>query len=253
MFRLVIFTSLFLYCFGAVHFATRTGYDGRIVGGSPANITNYPYQVSLEYRLLHDCGASVISVNWAVTAAHCTHDRPPSLIRLRAGTSLKGIGGSLHPASEIVEHPEYWNADYDIAVIKVSVPFEFRESVQPIPMNSVNLPFGTQVVVTGWGRLQTGGTSQSQLQQVQVNVMDYEECNSAYWEYEGITPRMLCAGVTAGGKDSCQGDSGGPLMANGKLSGIVSWGDDCGRAGFPGVYTNVAVLKNWVTSVTGVE
>jgi hypothetical protein len=25
----------------------------------------------------------------------------------------------LHPASEIVVHPDYWNADYDVAVIKV--------------------------------------------------------------------------------------------------------------------------------------
>jgi trypsin len=64
---------------------------------------------------------------------------------------------------------------------------------------------------------------------------------------------MFCAGVPAGGKDSCNGDSGGPLVANGTLSGIVSWGDDCGRPGFPGVYANVAVLKSWVTSVTGIE
>lgn len=38
-------TGLLFKFAGAVHFATRTGYDGRIVGGSPANITNYPYQV----------------------------------------------------------------------------------------------------------------------------------------------------------------------------------------------------------------
>jgi trypsin len=138
-------------------------------------------------------------------------------------------------------------------LLQVSVPFEYSDSVQPIPMSSLTPPAGTPVVVTGWGRLRTGGTSPTQLQQVQVNVMDYEECDSAYWEYGGITARMLCAGVPAGGKDACQGDSGGPLVTAGRLSGIVSWGDDCGREGFPGVYTNVAVLKSWVTSVTGVE
>jgi hypothetical protein len=43
----------------------------------------------------------------------------PMLIRLRAGSSIRGVGGTVHPASEVITHPEYWNADYDIAVIKV--------------------------------------------------------------------------------------------------------------------------------------
>jgi trypsin len=136
---------------------------------------------------------------------------------------------------------------------QVSEPFEYSDSVQPIRMSSVTPATGTPVVVTGWGRLSNEGTTPSQLQQVNINIMNYEECDSAYWEYGGITTRMLCAGVPAGGKDSCQGDSGGPLMANGELAGIVSWGDDCGREGFPGVYSNVAVLKSWVTSVTGIN
>jgi trypsin len=140
-----------------------------------------------------------------------------------------------------------------VFVGQVSVPFEYSESVQPIAMSPVALPTGTPVVITGWGRLSDGGASPSQLHQVLVNVMDYDECDSAYWEYGGITTRMFCAGVPAGGKDSCNGDSGGPLVANGKLHGIVSWGDECARAGFPGVYANVAVLKSWVTAVTGVE
>jgi trypsin len=120
-------------------------------------------------------------------------------------------------------------------------------------MSPVALTTGTPVVITGWGRLSDGGTAPSQLHHVLVNVMDYDECDSSYWEYGGITTRMFCAGVSEGGKDSCNGDSGGPLVAYGKLSGIVSWGDECAREGFPGVYASVAVLKSWVTAVTGVE
>jgi trypsin len=64
---------------------------------------------------------------------------------------------------------------------------------------------------------------------------------------------MICAGVPGGGKDACQGDSGGPLVVDGQLVGIVSWGVGCAEADFPGVYSNVATLRRFVTEETGVQ
>jgi len=64
---------------------------------------------------------------------------------------------------------------------------------------------------------------------------------------------MICAGVTGGGKDACQGDSGGPLVVGDKLVGIVSWGVGCAEARYPGVYSNVATLRSFVTDTTGVQ
>lgn len=46
--------------------------DGRIVGGQPGNIEDFPYQVSLERSGRHTCGASILSATSCVTAAHCT-------------------------------------------------------------------------------------------------------------------------------------------------------------------------------------
>ena len=63
---------------------------------------------------------------------------------------------------------------------------------------------------------------------------------------------MICAAVDGGGKDACEGDTGGPLVVNGILVGIVSWGIGCGQPGFPGVYTDVAALRSFVTDQTGV-
>lgn len=57
----------------------------------------------------------------------------------------------------------------------------------------------------------------------------------------------------SGGKDSCVGDSGGPIVYEGKLYGIVSWGLGCGMANYPGVYTNISVVLEWIADTMGVS
>ena len=70
-----------------------------------------------------------------------------------------------------------------------------------------------------------------------------------------LPPGWLCAGGEAG-KDACSGDGGGPLVCPAPapdtpprpmvLAGLVSWGVGCGRAGVPGVYTNIATYVVWI-------
>jgi hypothetical protein len=45
-----------------------------------------------------------------------------SRVQFRAGSSRRGTGGSIHPASELIAHPQYdyYTVDFDIAVARVS-------------------------------------------------------------------------------------------------------------------------------------
>ncbi|CAG0924768.1 unnamed protein product [Notodromas monacha] len=83
------------------------------------------------------------------------------------------------------------------------------------------------------------------------------DCEDAYG-WTNIYDGMLCAGYYAlGGVDACQGDSGGPMTCpledgTNVLAGIVSWGTGCARPGYPGVYSEVAYLREWIHEKIGV-
>ena len=99
--------------------------------------------------------------------------------------------------------------------------------------------------------LTIGGSSPNNLQYVRVPAITNSQCNAAYGG--GITSSMLCAGYpNVGGKDSCQGDSGGPYVCNDNgnpvIAGVVSWGNGCAHADFPGVYARVTTVLNWIQS-----
>ncbi|KAJ9061691.1 Testisin [Entomophthora muscae] len=64
----------------------------------------------------------------------------------------------------------------------------------------------------------------------------------------------LCALQIGGQADSCQGDSGGPLIArvcgHWILVGIVSFGQSCGLATAPGIYTRVSAFPLFIKDHT---
>merc|ERR1719495_405076 len=67
---------------------------------------------------------------------------------------------------------------------------------------------------------------------------------------------MICAGYPGvGEKDACQGDSGGPFVCNkgGKavIAGVVSWGNQCALADYPGVYARTTYVLDWIKENMG--
>ena len=145
---------------------------------------------------------------------------------------------------------------FDAALITVDRPFRFNQFVQPVclPAKEHELPGGTMVTVSGFGRLKYQGNIPDSLQYVTIPVVENEECNSFFERNDTkVYDDMLCAGYKSGNEGSCNGDSGGPLVffnqstdvrqSQAVLYGIVSWGFYCNHLS---VYSKVSNFVEWV-------
>ncbi|CAG9766752.1 unnamed protein product [Ceutorhynchus assimilis] len=224
----------------------------RIVGGNDANIADYPYQVSILMYGEHSCGGSIITKDFILSAAHCFHDESRvSQFGVRVGSSLRTSGGQMFKVKKISSHPgfNYDTFDNDVAVLELASSLTFGTGVQPIQLPSASTSFvnGQNSVATGWGLTSDNGDLATILQVVTVPLITTTSCQNSYSYGSAITPRMICAG--SAGKDSCTGDSGGPLVSNGVQLGIVSWGQICGAAATPGVYTKITEFLPYINNI----
>jgi len=229
-----------------------------IVGGVVvSSATKYPYQASYMTGNNLKCGGSIINNWYVLTAAHCVASATPANERVSVG-SLR-FSGSVSPAPQYhkvvraTKHPSYNSGtiDFDVAFLELETPITYTTSAQPVRLAPASSPQfeGEIASVTGWGTTSEGGSISQVLREVEIPVISNTQCRN-YYGASSITNQMVCAYVTGGGKDSCQGDSGGPAVIGSGTArlqiGIVSWGQGCARNGYPGVYTRVSSVYNWI-------
>lgn len=121
-----------------------------MVAGRDADIADWPGMASLQTvsgnRVYHECGATMIAPDWALTAAHCvelarieptgraaqyTRERNGRLTRLGTMAVAAGLGDltvipphSVFPVAEVLIHPDYepgaLERGHDIALLRLA-------------------------------------------------------------------------------------------------------------------------------------
>ncbi|XP_034487843.1 trypsin [Drosophila innubila] len=234
----------------------------KVVGGYPVGIDVVPFQVSIRLRYYeelefgsgHMCSGSVISQRVVCSAAHCFAENDTYPAQYRDPENYVVVAGSSHIQSlnrfsevylvqEIIGHERYhpYTLENDIALVFLNsfIPYH-HFIIRSLPLASAAFPPGTFCSISGWGNVYR------ELHQAIVPIQDQRLCS---FIYISLPKSQICAGYLSGGVDACKGDSGGPMVCNGHLTGIISWGVDCGKVFFPGVYTNISYFLNWITKV----
>lgn len=259
----------------------------RIVGGTDADITDFPWQVALVTSVTppYDsiCGGSIINERWILTAAHCKFDDngnvPVRAVLIGTADLTDASDAQVIPVNRFIIHEDFvdlddevqegeFALDNDIAVIELSDAIDFTAcgsrcaTIEPLTSSDEGTlaPISAAALVSGWGNLNGDPDVEDYpdiLQQADVNILD---CTSSPVLYSSdmISPNMMCASANDFSRDGCTGDSGGPLVVpNGEgtgyvQAGIVSWGSSAGCAitGYPGVYTRVANFSRWIWDAT---
>ncbi|MEK9885163.1 MAG: serine protease, partial [Acidimicrobiaceae bacterium] len=214
--------------------------SGLVVGGSDTLITEVPWQAALLNSHQNEaddspgdqfCGATVISEEWLVTAAHCVDNgTQPSAVEVAVGkTSLFDIASSdRHQLSEIVVSPSWDDSEGigpDIALLRLAVPIVLDGvlvAAAQLPAESLGITWpeiGHELTVSGWGCTAEVGVDEDTADACEsswphhlqsVVIRDIAGPNGAA-PCGDINPLAIaftyeiCAGIEAGGKDSCSG------------------------------------------------
>jgi trypsin len=216
-----------------------------VVGGSPASISQFPFQVALYDPRAGPpsagffCGGVIVDATHVATAAHCVAGSQPDRIAVQAGsTSLDPEAGSVRDAvrsSSVDARYSPASSDFDVALLTLAAPLwsgaapaaNGSDRIAPVTLDRAeaarygnpNASPSALATASGWGDVNASpGRSPSYpagLRSVRLPLVSDALCEEQYALIEQpITATMICAGGGRARTDTCYGDSGGPLLVD---------------------------------------
>ncbi|KAL7021811.1 hypothetical protein ACKWTF_012037 [Chironomus riparius] len=245
-----------------------------IRGGNVTKTGEFPHMAAIGWKksnkVSFNCGGSLISENYVLSAAHCekSDEISPSFVRLgdqNLRTKTDNANETDINIVKFIKHPQhsYRLSKNDIALIKLEYSVTFTKYIRPACLWQSSFFNFTQAIATGWGATQYGSKTSDELMKVELDIFDNNNCNTILSDSLSLTPEkyldnsQICAGILEGGKDTCQGDSGAPLQISFRensclyhIVGITSYGSAlCGSPNTPAVYSRVSYYLDWIESI----
>lgn len=217
-----------------------------IIGGGPASIAQFPFQVALYDPQAGSpaagffCGGVIVDATHVATAAHCVAATAPSQIAVLAGSSsLDPEPGSVRDgvrSAAMDSHYSSFTSDFDVALLTLAAPLwpgptapaaNGSNRIAPVVLDrsraarygNPNVSPATMVSASGWGDTDPAPghapSYPSGLRSVRLPLVADSLCEEQYALIEQpITSSMICAGGGRTRLDTCYGDSGGPLLVD---------------------------------------
>ena len=195
-----------------------------IVGGAPADPSQFPFITTVETR--HSlCTGSVISPTHVLTAAHCI-ESDASGLTVRIGSATAFSGGEVHAVSAVSINPGWVHSlQSDLAVLTLSQP----TSAPPIPLateeqDALLTRPGAPLTAAGYGRRSPwakGKPKVGLLTSTQVVAFGFCPLPHGLMCDAGGRSGLVAKARIKGHlrkrpvmRSVCSGDSGGPLIAS---------------------------------------